>query len=89
VLEPDGRRTGQQALIYTAALWPVSLLPAVVGLAGIPYVIVATVLGLLFVWLTLRFARDRTMPNARVLFLFSITYLPILLGALVADRLWI
>ena len=89
VLEPDGRRTGQQALIYTAALWPVSLLPAVVGLAGIPYAIVATALGLLFVWLTLRFARERSMPNARALFLFSITYLPILLGALVADRLWL
>ena len=89
VVEPDGRRTGQQALIYTAALWPVSLLPAVVGLAGIPYAMVATVLGLLFVWLTLRFARERSMSNARVVFLFSITYLPILLGALVADRLWI
>ena len=89
VLEPDGRRTGQQALIYTAALWPVSLLPAVVGLAGIPYAIVATVLGLLFVWLALRFARDRSMSNARALFLFSITYLPLLLAALVADRLWI
>ena len=34
VLEPDGRRTGQQALLYAAALWPVSLLPAVVGIAG-------------------------------------------------------
>ncbi len=89
VLEPDGRRTGQQALIYTAALWPVSLLPAVVGLAGIPYAIIATVLGLLFVWLALRFARDRSMSNARALFLFSITYLPLLLAALVADRLWI
>jgi protoheme IX farnesyltransferase len=89
VVEPDGRRTGQQALIYTAALWPVSLLPAVVGLAGIPYAIVATALGLLFVWLALRFARERSMSNARVLFLFSIAYLPILLGALVADRLWI
>jgi protoheme IX farnesyltransferase len=89
VLEPDGRRTGQQALMYTAALWPVSLLPAVVGLAGVPYAIVATVLGVLFVWLALRFARDRSMRNARALFLFSITYLPILLGALVADRLWI
>ena len=33
VLEPDGRRTGQQALLYAAALWPVSLLPALVGLA--------------------------------------------------------
>jgi protoheme IX farnesyltransferase len=88
VLEPDGRRTGQQALIYTAALWPVSLLPAVVGLAGIPYAIVATVLGLLFVWLAFRFARDRSMANARALFLFSITYLPVLLAALVVDRLW-
>src|SRR5688500_10264244 len=89
VLEPDGRRTGQQALSHAAALWPVSLLPAVVGLAGIAYVIVATILGLLFIWLTMRFARERSMSNARTLFLFSITYLPLLLGALVADRLWI
>ena len=89
VVEPDGRRTGQQALIYTAALWPVSLLPTVVGLAGVPYALVATALGLLFVWLALRFARQRSMANARTLFLFSITYLPILLGALVVARLWI
>jgi protoheme IX farnesyltransferase len=89
VLEPDGRRTGQQTLIYTAGLWPVSLLPAVVGLGGVPYMLVATVLGLLFVWLALRFARDRSMTTARALFLFSITYLPLLLGALVVDRLWI
>ena len=89
VLEPDGRRTGQQALVYSAALWPVSLLPAAVGLAGVPYMMVATVLGLLFVWLALRFARERSMATARALFLFSITYLPLLLGALVADRLWL
>ena len=35
VIEPDGRRTGRQALLYATALWPVSLLPAVVGLAGL------------------------------------------------------
>ena len=34
VLEPDGRRTGYQAMLYASVLWPVSLLPAVVGLAG-------------------------------------------------------
>ena len=89
VVEPDGRRTAQQALIYAAALWPVSLLPVTVGLGGVPYMIVATALGLFFVWRALRFARERSMPNARALFLFSITYLPLLLGALVADRLWI
>jgi protoheme IX farnesyltransferase len=89
VLEPDGRRTGQQALIYTAALWPVSLLPVALGLAGMPYLLVATGLGLLFIWLAIRFANQRSMATARTLFLFSITYLPLLLAALVANRLWI
>jgi protoheme IX farnesyltransferase len=89
VVEPDGRRTGRQALLYTAVLWPVSLLPALVGLAGAPYSAVATSLGIVFIWLSAVFARDRSADAARQLFLFSITYLPLLLGALVADRLWI
>jgi protoheme IX farnesyltransferase len=89
VVEPDGRRTGRQALLYTAALWPVSLLPALVGLAGAPYSAIATSLGIVFIWLSAVFARDRSAEAARQLFLFSITYLPLLLGALVADRLWI
>ncbi len=89
VLEPDGRRTGQQALLYAAALWPVSLLPALVGLADAPYSIIATALGLVLIALAARFARERSMAHARRLFLFSITYLPLLWGALVADRLWI
>ncbi len=89
VLEPDGRRTGQQALLYSAALWPVSLLPPLVGLAGGLYLAVATVLGLTLIALSASFARDRTTVAARHLFLFSITYLPLLWGTLVADRLWI
>lgn len=89
VLEPDGRRTGRQALLYGAALWPVSLMPALVGLAGGFYIVVATVLGLVLIALSARFARDRSNTAARRLFLFSITYLPLLWGALVADRLWI
>jgi protoheme IX farnesyltransferase len=89
VLEPDGRRTGHQALAYAAALWPVSLMPTVVGLAGAPYTVVATVLGFAFITLAALFARERSMVTARRLFLFSITYLPLLWGALVADRLWL
>jgi protoheme IX farnesyltransferase len=89
VLEPDGRRTGRQALIYCAALWPVSLLPTLVGLAGAPYSIVATVLGFVFIGLTFLFARDRSTASARRLFLYSITYLPILWGMLVVDRVWL
>ena len=89
VLEPDGRRTGQQALLYAAALWPVSLMPMLVGLAGLPYSIVATMLGFVLIWLSMQFARQRTQQTARRLFLFSITYLPLLWGALCLDRLWL
>ncbi|HTM03038.1 MAG TPA: heme o synthase [Vicinamibacterales bacterium] len=89
VVEPDGRRTGQQALLYAAGLWPVSLMPMGVGLAGPAYAVVATALGLLFIWLSMRFARQRSQAHARQLFLFSITYLPLLWAALVIDRIWL
>ena len=64
-------------------------MPPLVGLGGSAYTIVATVLGLALLALSARFARDRSTAAARRLFLFSITYLPLLLGSLVADRLWI
>jgi heme o synthase len=89
VLEPDGRRTGQQALVYASALWPVSLMPMMVGLADLPYSIVATALGFSFIWLSAVFARERSDSSARRLFLFSITYLPLLWGALCLDRAWL
>lgn len=89
VLEPDGRRTGQQALLYAAALWPVSLLPAVVHIAGPSYSVIATVLGFGLIGLSALFARERTTKTARNLFLYSILYLPFLWAALVIDRLWL
>jgi protoheme IX farnesyltransferase len=64
-------------------------MPTLIGLAGGAYIMVATVLGLALLALSARFAQDRSIEAARRLFLFSITYLPLLLGALVADRLWI
>ena len=69
-------------------LWPVSLLPVITGLAGVPYAAVATVLGFLYIGLSVRFAQERSQPTARRLFGFSIVYLALLLGALVANRVW-
>jgi protoheme IX farnesyltransferase len=89
VLEPDGRRTGQQALVYASALWPVSLLPMLVGLADLPYSIVATGLGFGLIGLSAVFARERSQLAARRLFLYSIIYLPLLWGALCLDRVWL
>jgi protoheme IX farnesyltransferase len=88
VLEPDGRRTGQLALFCAAVLWPVSLMASVVGLGDLAYSLVATLLGLVFISLSVRFARERSAFTAHRLFVFSIIYLPLLWGVLVADRLW-
>jgi protoheme IX farnesyltransferase len=86
VVEPDGARTGRQALLYAAALVPVSLLPAVNGVAGLPYLWTACGLGLVLVALAALFARSRSDASARVLFYGSILYLPLLWAAMIIDH---
>ena len=88
VVEPDGRSTGRQAVIYAAALVPASLAPAAVGLAGPAYLAAAAALGAGLLVLSARFARERSTPSARKLFFASIAYLPALWAMLVADRFW-
>jgi heme O synthase-like polyprenyltransferase len=60
-----------------------------VGLAGVPYLLMASFLGFLLIMQSAVFSRERSIAEARRLFLLSIVYLPLLWGALVADRLWI
>jgi protoheme IX farnesyltransferase len=87
VIEPDGRSTAQQVAAYASALVPVSLTPAIIGLAGPSYFVIALLLGLAFLYVSLRFAMRRTRRDARTLFLASIAYLPLVLIVLVLDRL--
>jgi protoheme IX farnesyltransferase len=86
VVEPDGRSTGRQAVIYTAALIPLSLLPTGVGLATAWYLIGAITLGAILMVLSLEFAAKRNLETARRLFFGSIVYLPILWAILVFDH---
>ena len=86
VIEPDGRRTGRQALLYAAALLPISLAPVWFGVAGATYLTIAAALGGVFVWLAARFAVSRTDAAARRLFFASITYLPLLWAAMILDH---
>jgi protoheme IX farnesyltransferase len=86
VIEPDGRSTGRQAVYYCAALLPVSLVPTLVGLATTAYFAAALVLGLLFLALTLKFARTRAVADARRLFFGSIIYLPLLWIVMIVFR---
>jgi protoheme IX farnesyltransferase len=87
VVDPNGQRTGSQALSHTLGLLPVSLSPFVFGLAGPVYLAAALILGIIFVVAAFRFARELTVSRARTLFFTSIIYLPLLFSALVLDKL--
>ena len=86
VEDPGGRSTAFQIVNYAAATLPVSLLPTVVGLAGRVYFAGAIALGLAFLFLAIRFARDMTTTRARQLFFASLVYLPVLWVLMLANR---
>jgi heme o synthase len=85
--DPSGRRTGQQMVIWSAALIPVSILPSVLDLAGVLYLVGALVLGLAYLAVAFQFSAQRSEASARRLLLTSVAYLPALLIALLVDRL--
>jgi protoheme IX farnesyltransferase len=88
VRDEKGTRVAAWSLINAVALLAVSLLPVFLGLATKAYGVAAALLGAWFVWRAIAFMRHETRePMARKLFLASIVYLPVVLGALVADRL--
>ena len=86
VIEPDGRSTGRQSVAYAAALLPVSLAPTIAGMAGATYFFGAFVLTVVFLALTIRFARSRSNADARTVFFASITYLPLLWALMIIAR---
>lgn len=86
VIEPDGRSTGRQSVLYTAALIPVSFLPTAVGLATVWYLAGAIVLGAVLLVMSIGFSATRSVASARRLFFGSIIYLPVLWIVLLADH---
>jgi heme o synthase len=86
VLEPDGRSTGRQTVIYSAALVPLSLAPTLIGLTGRAYFTGAFALAAIFMTLAVKFALSRSRTDARRLFFGSIIYLPLLWILMIANR---
>ena len=88
VIDPEGRRAGRQAVLYAAALLPVSLVPTLAGVArrrllrrgagARPRAARGS---------PSRFAATRTESSARALFFGSIIYLPLLWIVMIANRL--
>ena len=85
-VDADGSRTATQSVSNTLALLLASLFPFVWHISGQFYLVSAIVLGAGFLFCAIRFARQMTHARARQLFLASIIYLPLLLAALVLDK---
>jgi protoheme IX farnesyltransferase len=86
VVDASGRRTARQAVIFAALLLAASVWPWWLGLAGAGYLAGAVALGLGFLALAVRFARELSLTRARQLFFASIIYLPLLLGLMALAK---
>jgi protoheme IX farnesyltransferase len=86
VIDPDGGKTAAHAVCHSIGLIPVSLFPALLGIAGAVYFCGALLLGIIFLFFAIQFSRQLTADRARNLFIASIVYLPVLLGLLVLDK---
>ncbi|CAN5231101.1 MAG: heme o synthase [Pyrinomonadaceae bacterium] len=86
VVEPEGRLTKQQMVLWTLMLVPVSLAPAVLGIAGAVYFYGALILGGLYLWSSIAAFVTLSRRNARRVLLASVLYLPILFGLMVMKQ---
>ncbi len=86
VSDEGGASTGRQALLYAAALLPVTLTAGLFAQAGSVFLWGALGAGLGFLACAALFARRREIAWARRLFLASVLYLPAVCALMVFDR---
>jgi len=79
------RETKRQMLLYTLMLWPVSLAPWLLGLAGPVYAGSVVALSLAFTGAAIRVWRDETDRSARQMFAFSLLYLFLIFSLLLVG----
>lgn len=86
VVEPNGKLTARQIVLFALMLLPVSLAPFFLGISGPIFLVGALLLGLWFFVASIQSARAKTKDKAKRLLLVSVLYLPLLLILMVADK---
>ena len=86
VTDRSGVATFRQILLTALALVPISLLPVIVGLAGVRYLFGALVLGLALIQTCLWAARSKANVRAKWLMHATVLHLPLLLGLMIFDK---
>jgi heme o synthase len=87
VVDREGTRTFRQIILYATALVGVSLLPAVLGLAGVVYFFGALVVCTALVQVCLWAASNKTNERAKWLMHATVLHIPVLLGLMIYDKL--
>jgi protoheme IX farnesyltransferase len=82
VVHPDGGTTAAQIALHSFTLLPMTLLPVLLGMAGLPYAVAALLIGVVFLGFGLRASWTLAVGDARRLFLASLAYLPLIFGML-------
>jgi protoheme IX farnesyltransferase len=86
VVEPTGRLTGQQIVLFSIMLLPISLAPYFFQISGLIFLAGAVLLGLWFIWASVQAARTKSDEMARKLLLVSVMYLPLFFLLMVVDK---
>lgn len=85
VIEPSGGRTVRLTVGFSLLLLVVSLIPTLIGMAGWLYLVGTFSIGLLMLAAALRFARERSVGDAKCVMKASLLYLPLLLLFIILD----
>jgi len=86
VVEPEGKITARQIVLFSIMMVPVSLAPFFLGFAGWYFLTAAAILGIWFLLESIKAARAKTPEIARRLLLVSVIYLPLIFAILVLDK---
>lgn len=82
----DGSASAKIALIFSLLLFPVTAVPFWLGLSGTWYLAGSIVLGISILFASFHFLGHRTFDSAKILFLTSVGYIPLLLTLMVLGR---
>ena len=87
VVDRDGSRTFRQIIGFAAALVLVSLLPALLGMAGVLYFFGALVVSTVLVQVAVWAANSKSNARAKWLMHATVLHIPLLLALMVYDKI--
>lgn len=79
--------TAIQTIIYSLLLIPVGVIPYFIGMSGTISLVIVALANVFMVWRCVQLYRSMDVPSARRVMFSSYIYLPVVLLALLADKL--